>query len=96
MIPIFKDLVRKEVAMKEDDIYRSSFFPPTKHHFPKQMILSATRNFLGKMSIYFSDAVIAQSTSICTLSSYLWIGSISFSILLMVAKLYPFTINAFL
>lgn len=94
---IFKDLVRKEASVIENDIYiEALFLHPPDTAFPNKWIMSATQNFLGKMSIYFSDAVIAQSTLLGSLSSYLWIGSILFSILSMVAKFYSFIINAFL
>lgn len=48
MTPIFKDFVRKEAAVKENDKYRSSFFAPTRHRFPEQMNIVSYTEFPWK------------------------------------------------
>lgn len=48
MTLIFKNLLRKEAAVKENEIYRSSFFAPTRHCFSKQMNVVSYAEFPWK------------------------------------------------
>lgn len=48
LIPMFKNLVRKEAAAKENEMYGSSFFVPTRQCFPEQMNIVSNTEFPWK------------------------------------------------
>lgn len=91
----FKLLIKKNQLWKRMECMEALFLHPPDTSSLNKWTLSATQTFQGKVSIYFSDAVIAQNTLFGPLSSYLQTSSIFFLISSVVAKLCFLTISVF-